>query len=66
MGILRIVMVGYGSQLYAGKITEQQKNDFENYCEKNSLDINEVWYKNENDEIYKNNIICGFRIDSVF
>ncbi len=43
MGILRIVMTGYGSKLCAGKITEQQKNDFENYCEKNSLDINEVW-----------------------
>ena len=51
MGILRIVMTGYGSQLYAGKITKQQKTDFENYCEKNSLDINEVWYENENDEM---------------
>jgi hypothetical protein len=51
MGILRIVMTGYGSQLYAGKITEQQKTEFENYCEKNSLDINEVWYENENDEM---------------
>ena len=51
MGILRIVMTGYGSQLYAGKITRQQKTDFENYCEKNSLDINEVWYENENDEM---------------
>ena len=47
MGILKIVITGYGSKLCAGKITEQQKNDFENYCEKNSLDINEVWYKNE-------------------
>ena len=51
MGILKIVITGYGSKLCAGKITEQQKNDFENYCEKNSLDINEVWYKNENDEM---------------
>ena len=51
MGILRIVMSGYGSQLYAGKITKQQKTDFENYCKKNSLDINEVWYENENDEM---------------
>ena len=51
MGILRIVMTGHGSKLYAGKITEQQKTDFENYCKKNSLDINEVWYENENDEM---------------
>jgi len=51
MGILRIVMTGFGSMLFAGKITEQQKTDFENYCEKNYLDINEVWYENENDEM---------------
>ena len=51
MGILRIVMIGYGSQLLAGKVTEQQRLDFENYCEKNHLDINEVWYENENDEM---------------
>ena len=51
MGILRVVMTDYGSQLYVGKITKQQKTDFENYCGKNSLDINEVWYENENDEM---------------
>jgi hypothetical protein len=26
MGILRVVMTGYGSQLYVGKITKQLKN----------------------------------------
>jgi len=51
MGILRIVMTGYGRQLFVGKVTEQQKIDFENYCEKNFLGINEVWYENENDEM---------------
>jgi hypothetical protein len=28
-----------------------RKIDFENYCKNNYLDINEVWYKNENDEM---------------
>ena len=51
MGILRIVITGYGKQLVVGKVTEQQKIDFENYCEENFLGINEVWYENEKDEM---------------
>ena len=51
MGILRIVVTGYGNQLFVGRVTEQQKGDFEQYCTENDLDMNEIWYDNENDEM---------------
>ena len=53
MSILRVLITGYGNLLYVGKIPTKQLKDFRKYCVENDLDLNEVWYENENDEIQK-------------
>ena len=42
---LGVVVEGiYGNQLFVGRVTKQQRGDFEQHCMKNDPDMNDIWY----------------------